>query len=203
MIQKEDYTDEEWAELITRCKVLTEGRVWVSGDLAIVVDYNVKWWPVSGPKIVIFAGPGKDWDPEEDGSLGYWASVIPVPTGAEDGCCLYVPTDKLIHIPSLGQLVRNEEWAAFWHTWEIDDEHYVGYYDYTDYYDCEGCGSTPELAALRAIQRCEKACGYLVENTTESMTICNARPCAGIHPHSDCNQRCLTHAMENLDGTNN
>lgn len=142
MINRSDYTEDEWAEYIGRAILMTEGHEWKVGDWIFIIDYDVSWLSEED-KIAIYCGPGKDWDPEEDGPLGYWASVVPS-NGAEDGCCLYIPVDNLVWLPRLDQLVRMEAWKGgglfgFDKEWEIS----------SDMAGLESEGPTPEMAVMR------------------------------------------------------
>ena len=155
MIRRSDYTDEEWVESLARCKVLTEGHVWKWGDFFYIEHGN-------------------------NNHVCTWTEL--------DIIDVY---DDKIWFPRLDQLVRHEQWnrthclrptGEGWTVWDYDKGEWGTWVIVKDHV---AVSSTPELAALQAIQRCEKGCDYVIRvEDTRSIYCGDSRDflCAGIHP---------------------
>jgi len=159
MINRSDYTDEEWQELLLRCKLLTEGT------------HNHEYGDFYDIGGILYCNP-----------------------------TIHDVTKDMVWLPRLDQLVRMDGWSRYW-------ELQVG-----PSLSCiaEGADNaiiklapTPELAALRALQRCEEICKNVPEKYARSgitavVHMGGPTECAGIHPPGD-PHRCLSHALKVSD----
>lgn len=127
MINKDDYYEDEWAELVARCKALTEGHEWRAGD-------QWKWSDTFG--IYLYAEKDRFHVFSTDGE-----SLIQTGTSSH----FIEEKEKMIWLPRLDQLVHMDGWkggglfGAI--DWEVSSE-MLG---------MEAEGPTPELAVLRAV----------------------------------------------------
>lgn len=178
MIRREDYTDDEWAELLARCKLLTEG--WHKFELGDWVYYKETMRTVVGLRL------------ERDRlDLLY--------PGNQAADHIYFSQGDIIWLPRLDQLVRMEEWQ---HDFQLSQNYIKGgagqfLWGIADSVEnCLSRAPTPELAALRALQRCEDECDEIINAHAVELDAGDCfELCAGIHL-PDANHRCLMHWQE-------
>lgn len=173
MIKIEDYTDEEWHEVLERCKMMTQSHEWQPGDWA----YCHK--NLNRPIL-----------------LGVWCAPNYI-------CVLnwkvtqyrYGRYDDAIWFPLLHQLVRMDGWKPDWRIGKVFGGQRWGVLVESNIVGgmqspCDA--PTPELAAIRAVQSCGEECSmcgiprYPEEN----------QRCFGIHSLIELPHSCIRHWRE-------
>jgi len=177
MINRSDYTDEEWAEVLARCKLLTEEHEWQEGDWGLIGD---------DPFILVQeTEDGRIWIKTESG-------IFKRPHMRESWGGHLTPElirENAIWIPRLDQLVRMDGWlGAFFHLQNLSSSPGWGVWDIIEKEWTSDIVPTPELAVLRTLQFCEQLCSHMFMSDKPRPN----KRCAGIHL-PDGLHNCLDH----------
>lgn len=175
MINRGDYTAEEFFELLIRCRVLTEGHDWQLFDmiltpdeeLAVVVDRDPK---IRHEEAAVF--------PEDEEHI--WRGI----------------DEKTVWLPRLDQVIdypNKFEGITF-------DNLYEYYIDYINRQDTPLNHEPRLLIMLRGLQYCDGQCNLVtgVPTADEPSLVCDVN-CVGIHPQyeylddPDKDHRCMAH----------